>query len=329
MRFFWPVYFCVAVAGTVGVYVTAPLARSYVPDFIKIAVVPESPDSNTAVPPVVVMKIVPSTAKTVRPRRVTPDIASVAPAARKVETVTEQTSGAGLPRIETVDELPPALNGIYFVRRGDTPGWGMAHQRASVYKLDGSYSGNIVAGTLVEYCDLKKSSKGTMVECVVIMDRRRSEQVLVSSTELRLFTGSYEKLSGRQIADLKKYYVLNGKIAERKSELLKIAAAKNPYFSQYEAAHKKLMSHIDRVKELIDQRDKATGLIKMRLEDQLRTMKYEDGRVRAEYDAIHKKFREWKEQNADAVAKPEKDPEIIKFSGEMAELRKRVPGLAI
>lgn len=230
---------------------------------------------------------------------------------------------------EILDELPPALNGIYIVRRGDTPSWGMAHQRASVYKLDGTHSGQIAAGTLVEYRELKKSSKGTMVECIVLMDGRRSEPVLISAKELRLFTGSYEKLSPRQMADLKSYYVLSGKIADRKNELLKIAGAKNPHFAQYEAAHTKLMEHINRAKELSEQRDKATGLIKMRLEDQLRTMKHDEGRLRVAYDAIHKKFRDWKDQNADVLAKPDNDPEIIRVRDEMAELRKRVPGLAI
>ena len=37
MRFFWPVYISVAAAATAGMYVAAPLARPYVPDFLQPA----------------------------------------------------------------------------------------------------------------------------------------------------------------------------------------------------------------------------------------------------------------------------------------------------
>ncbi|MDD4102225.1 MAG: hypothetical protein PHU80_06280 [Kiritimatiellae bacterium] len=305
----------------------APLARPYVSAFLKPAVASAPAAASAAARPAAVLKTVTPADATVRPRMASVDAAASAPAVVRVETSVEKSSGSVLPKVHEVDELPPALNGIYLARRNDTPGWGMTHQRASVYKLDGSHAGHIAAGTLVEFRALKKSSKGTMVECIVLMEGRRSEPVLVSSKELRLFTGSYEKLSARQMDDLTKYYVLSGKVADRKNELLKIAGAKNPHFNQYEAAHKKLMGHIEKANGLAKQRDKATGLIKMRLEDQLRTMKHEEGRLRTEYDAVHKKFREWKEQNAGAIVKPDNDPQIVRFSDEMAALRPRVPGL--
>ncbi len=341
MRFFWPVYLSVAAAATVGVYVAAPMARPYVPDFLKPAANFKPNALPSIRPPAAVLKIVRSAAAPRRALRNLSGTESPVPEqpAQEQPAPEQPAQELHVPEKEAAQETPaaivagaeeemsPALNNIFLAGKNETPGWGVTHQRASVYKLDGSRAGHVAAGTLVRFRDFKKSSKGSMVECVVILEGRRSDPVLVSSKELRLFTGSFEKLSARQMDDLKKYYVLSGKVAERRNELLKIAAVKNPHFAQYEAAHKKLMSHIERANGLAAQRDAATGLARMRLEDQLRVMKNEEGRLRSEYNAVHKQFREWKERNADAVVKPENDPQIMRFRGEMAALRASLPGL--
>ena len=54
-----------------------------------------------------------------------------------------------------------------------------------------------------------------------------------------------------------------------------------------------------------------------------------DVAIRLEYDATHAKFRSWKEQHANELAKPENDPEVLKWEQEMRVLRSSVPGLAI
>jgi hypothetical protein len=331
MRFFWLIYICVAVAATAGVYVAAPLARPYMPDFLKPAASAAKQAQTPSPPPPAVLSLKRRPAPQTRQYGNSGVSAGQIPSSPQVvQDSSPQPATVPLPAVPSVreaDEMPPALNGIYLARNNERPGWGMTHQRASIYALDGTHSGHVAAGTLVEFRDIKKSSKGQMVKCVVIVEGRRSEPVLISSKELRLFTGEFQKLSVRQMADLQKYYDLSGKVAERKNELLKIAASKNPHFQQYEAAHKKFMDHIDQANELMQQRDKATGLMKTRLEDKLRTMKHAEGRLRAEYDAVHKKFREWKEKNPDALAKPESDPQITRLIGEMDELRPRIPGL--
>ncbi|MDD4622282.1 MAG: hypothetical protein PHG71_03500 [Kiritimatiellae bacterium] len=329
MRFFWPVYISVAAAATAGIYAAAPLARPYLPDFLKPAAPVKTAQSASPQSPGVLLLKARTPSRPQQTESGDPSEGRALSPPQTTQSPYPQPSPAPVaPSVSEEDELPPALNGIYLASGNERPGWGMTRLRASVYALDGTHSGHVAAGTLVEFRDIKKSSKGKMVECVVILEGRRSEPVLVSSKELRLFTGSFHKLSARQMGDLQKYYALSGKVAERKNELLKIAAAKNPHFRQYEAALKNLMEHIDRAGQLARQRDAATGLVKMRLEDQLRTMKHDEVRLRAEYDAAHKRFREWKEKNPDALAKPENDPQIMRFNDEMAALRPRVPGLA-
>ena len=64
------------------------------------------------------------------------------------------------------------------------------------------------------------------------------------------------------------------------------------------------------------------------IEDQLREMKMTEARLRREYDAAHLKFRAWKDQHAEEIAKPDEDPFVKQWAQQKAELIPRVPGLA-
>ena len=75
-------------------------------------------------------------------------------------------------------------------------------------------------------------------------------------------------------------------------------------------------------------RDRAMELEKTQLEDRLREMKIAETRLRMEYDAQLLKFRTWKQEHANEIAKPENDPDVKKWMQEMAALRPRIPGLA-
>jgi cell division septum initiation protein DivIVA len=88
------------------------------------------------------------------------------------------------------------------------------------------------------------------------------------------------------------------------------------------------MAHIESAKELAGKRDRATELEKTQLEDRLREMKIAETRLRTEYDAQLLKFRTWKQEHANEIAKPENDPDVKKWMQEMAALRPRIPGLA-
>lgn len=320
MRYFRIIYLVTAVVTTVGVYALAPYVAPYIPDFVKPVPAPaQGSGSNQSSSPGLVLK---RGGRTVIPPTGGRDIG---------EGSATDSTPATRPRVELSrdDETPPELNNIFLAKHSDTPGWGITHKPATVYHLNGVRAGKVDAGVLVEFRSRKSSSKGAMIECIVIMGEQRSQPVLLGAAELYLFTESYRKLSERQLSALQEYYAASGKILERKNTLLQIAASKNPHFLRYEAAYKKLMEHIRRAKELSAERDKVSGAAKMRIEDQLRVMKHEEGQIRKEYDAIHIKFRAWKEANSDAVAKPDQDPEIAELQKTMTALRTYVPGLAL
>ena len=301
-----------AVAGTAVVYVAAPLARPHVPAFMKFSAAP-APASG----------VQPSA--TARAQSPEPEAGRAAPPeSERAHTAPERPA----PEDAQLDEMPPALHGIYLAQRGEKPGWGVTHQRTVYYTLDGTRAGHVEGGALLDFHGTRTSSKGGMIECILQEENIPATPMLVSTSDVYLFTGDYRKLSPRQRQDLKAYYALCGKIAARKKELLQLAADKNPFFAEYQAAYKTLMAHIEKAKELSLKRDKASELEKMRIEDSLRQMKMTEAQFRKAYDAIHLKFRTWKEQHANEIAKPENDAQVQQWTQQRLALIPRVPGLA-
>ncbi len=304
MKFFWPIFLSSLVVGTVGMYMAAPFARPYVSGLFGSE------------------KAEPMAAETGTHEQIRTFTETHVPAPQPAATAAQTTAAAD-------DDTPPALVGVYPVGRGDRPGWGVTHQRATYYKPDGSRLGSVAGGVLFDFKESRQTSKGVMIEGLFFQNGATNGPYLVSRKDVHLFTASHEKMSARQLDALRAYYALSGKIGMRKTELLQASAAKNPHFTAYNEAYRVFTAHIAKGKELLAQRDKATELDRARLDDRLREMKVAETKIKADYEALHLKFREWKTQHAVELAKPENDPDVMRWTQEMAALRKIIPGLAL
>jgi len=316
MRFFWPCYFSAAVIGTAAVYVGAPFARPFLSGLRReapprearsaaaVAAAPEAREAGPAAPAAMPDAVAREGARSAPP----PPVRDARPA--------------------EAEETMPALLGIFLAQPKERPGWGVTRQQTAVFTPDGARLREIPAGTLLEFRGVRASSKGQMIECLLVQTDSLSPPPLVSGADVLLFTGSHKRLSARQRADLQAYYELNGRILRRKNELLQIAGAKNPHFAAYREAHAKLMGNIDRARELAARRDRLTDFEKMQAENHLRELKVSEARLRAEYDAIHARFREWKARHAEELPDPEKDPSVTAWRREMGERRASIAGLA-
>ncbi len=310
MRYFWPIYLSSALAATAVVYVGAPYARPFVEPFLP-APQQETEAAGTASPAV---------------RLKASDAAPVAVPSRQQQTAAAPAAVAD----PEEDESPPALKNIYLATPRDIPGWGVTHQQATYYQTDGSRVGTVPGGTLFACQQARRtSSKGMMVECRFLRNGETNGAFLVGRKDVHLFTGTHADLSRRQLEALQRYYSLAGQIGLKKNELLQQAAGRNPYFASYQAAYRAYMAQIDKAKAVADRRDSATELDRARIEEHLRELKVEEVRVKAAFDAAHQKFREWKDQHASELAKPENDPDIRRWTAERETLRKAVPGLTL
>lgn len=311
MKLSWPLYLSVFFLGTSGVYFAAPLARPYVATLLGKK--NETPQSSASL-----AEFAESIAEPIAPQQ---PAANVPP-----QATTEAPADTTGDEPEDTEPLP-GTRGIYVVSYGHKPEWGVSTQQTSYYKLDGSRLGDIQGGTLFTCKEARTSSKGVMVTCTFISGTLTNMVFLISKKDVCLFTGSPAALSPRQRTALQTYYELNGKIILRKNELFLASASKNPYFSEYKTAYNAYMSHIEKGKELLMQRDHAMNAERARLNLTLEEMKASETQLKTEYDIEHRKFSIWKNQHASQTINPEDDPDVQKWTQEMAPLHSVVPSL--
>jgi len=311
MKFFWPLYVSCFFIGTTGVYFAAPLARPHVATFLgKKTATPQSPSHLEGL-----AEAISDPAATLQPTT-------------EIPPQSQPATPPDPPPSEPDDsDPPPGVHDIFVVSYGHKPEWGISIQQTSYYKLDGARLGTVSGGTFFTYKETRPSSKGAMVACKFLSGTATNLFYLIGKKDVCLFTGSPADLSPRQRTALRAYYELNGKIIQRKNELLLTSSQKNPHFPEYKDAYTAYMSHIEKGKDLLMQRDRATNAERARLELQLGEMKMSEARLKTAYDAAHQKFRIWKNQHASQVDNPENDPNVQKWTREKAPFHAIVPSL--
>jgi hypothetical protein len=298
MRYFWPVYLSVAVAGTAAIYFIAPRFR------------PAEPGEAEKPEPVPV-----SVAKPLPP-----------PVAQQ-----PAAEAAAKPAAAGDDDfVSPAFSGIYIAKKGEASEWGIITKDCPSYTKDGSNIGQIRGGTLFAFKSFETSSKGAMVLCSVIGPAGPSSNVCLVKKEFALlFTGDYHKLPASRLEALKKYYALRGSVAQKKSDLLVAEAEKNPFFTEYQARYKVYNALVEKAKAMEKEMNASTGMTREKLLADLAKLRQEETSVSQTYNAIRQKYNDWKSQHVNVEQLVERNPDIVKWRGEMDKLIDLIPGLAI
>jgi hypothetical protein len=223
--------------------------------------------------------------------------------------------------------VSPALEGIYYARASEHPGWGVTHQKTSFYNEKGVYRGTLDSGEILTCLKGKVvSSKGDLLECQ--LRNSTNAPLHIARKDVHCFTGDYNKLAAKQIQMLSAYYQLNGKIAERRRKLLEDGAALNPHFQASKTAYQALISNIEEAKLLQQQLATATDSKKMALDESLRALKVKETGLKKAFEEIQKSFVEWKAKHASQLPNPETDPVIKKWNAEKQNMVSALPGLA-
>lgn len=223
---------------------------------------------------------------------------------------------------------PPALLGIFRVVGREKPKWGVVRIKTNFYDSEGKRLGKVPGGVILNFLEARKSSKGTMVLCKFQYKGKVYGPYLLKRTDISLFTGNYSDLSETQRKNFEEYYKIRGLMEERKVEVMQQIAIRNPHYTQYKAAYDKYINHIEDAKELTAKRDKAEGLRRSSLDDQLRLMKNQEAALKKTYDQIQAKYKTWKTANASELPDSNADPQVKEYRLEMRRIAKLIPGLA-
>ena len=305
MKKFWIPFVLILISGTTAIYCLAPRCSSVIMPFVPQWMKPQDPSlaSTTFITNRVAATLLPK------------DPPPKAPP-KKIEVLPEDDSF-----------VSPALEGIYYARANEHPGWGVTYQKTLYYNEKGTCLGTIDSGEILNCLTGKiASSKGALLEC---QPRGSTNAPLfVTRKDVHFFTGDYNKLAAKQIQMLVSYYQLTSKIAERRRKILEDGASLNPHFQASRAAYIALTKNIEEAKLLQQQQATATDSKKMALDEALRALKIKETGLRKTFDEIQNSFVEWKRQHASQIPNPETDATIKIWTAEKQKLIAGLPGLA-
>ena len=185
MRKFWIPFIFILVSGTVALYYTAPICSAWIMPFIPNWMKPQ--DTTLVSTTYTTNKVVGTLLQKETPQNIPQ---------KKKEVLPEDDSF-----------VSPALEGIYYARSNEHPGWGVTFKKTSYYSQKGANLGTIEGGEIFSCLKGKLvSSKGDLIEC----QPRSSTNtpLLIARKDAYFFTGDYNKLATKQVLLLITYYQL-------------------------------------------------------------------------------------------------------------------------
>ncbi|MCL2104446.1 MAG: hypothetical protein FWH21_05245 [Kiritimatiellaeota bacterium] len=211
---------------------------------------------------------------------------------------------------------------------GPTSGWGFTKSPTPYYTLDGKNLGILPGGVLFDFSSVKTSSKNMVFEAKVKQGDDWTGPFLLDCTSLAVFEGKPDTIPSEILSDLTEYYSIKAKIAERKAEIEKTTHERSPHFASAKRAQERYAESIKQATELNEKAEKQTGPARSKSLDQLRALKYEQARIKAEADKEAASYKVWKEANPLAPEVFRDDPVLAALESQLAPLKVKLGALA-
>jgi len=211
---------------------------------------------------------------------------------------------------------------------GPTSGWGFTKSPTPYYTVDGKNLGTLPGGTLLDYSSVKTTSKNMVLVAKVKQGGDWTGPFLLDCSSLAIFEGKPDTVDPEIVSDLTQFFTLKAKVAERKAEIEKTEYEKNAHFQSAKRAQERYAKSISDAKELSDKAEKQTGAARTKSLTQLREMKSEQTRIKAEADKEAANYKAWKLANTIPPARFQADPEIVALEKQLAPLKTKLGALA-
>jgi len=210
---------------------------------------------------------------------------------------------------------------------GPKNGWGFVMAASPYYTPQGKNCGKLPGGTLFKYTDVKESSRNAMLVCSVKLGESWEGPILLDCTDVAAYEGSPETLAPATVKNLGVYYTLNGRVADRKEELLDAKLAKNPHYEAAKQAQKAYQDSITKAAAMEKQMNTLTGPSKAKADEALRALKYEQVRIKAAADAAALAYKTWKESHPVDPGVLAADPQLMALEKERQAAKAAVASL--
>jgi len=220
------------------------------------------------------------------------------------------------------EDVPGMVSKFTFV--GSKTGWGLVKTSAYYYSPQGKNLGTLPGGTLFTYTDVKDSSKNTVLVSTVKRNEKWDGPYLLDCTDIVSFEGTLDKVSPTLLKDLTDYFTIKGKIAERKAALSEDVAASNPYYKTAKQSMQVYQDSIAKAAEMEKQMSTLSGARKIKADEALRALKYEQVRIKTKADQATAAYKAWKDAHPADFSKIETDPQLRDLEKEFQAVATKV-----
>ena len=193
---------------------------------------------------------------------------------------------------------------------GPKNGWGFLQAPAPYYSPTGKNLGSLPGGTCFKYTGVETASAMPLLVSTVRNGERWEGPYLLGCRSLALFEGAPDALDAETLRNLAEYFTLMGKVAERKAALAQALRTDNPHAEAAQRARQAYRESIEKAGELEQQRASLTGARKTKADDDLRALKYEQVRLKADADRADADYAAWNAAHPLNPAKQAADPQL-------------------
>ncbi len=240
----------------------------------------------------------------------------------KAKKEPKPASTAGEPKKEVAPPEP--------VFSGPKSGWGVVSVASAFYGNDGQNLGKVDAGTLLTYSAVKQSSKSfVLVSKIQVSANTWDGPFLIEAPDVVLFSGELEQMSPKMIGDLKAYYALKGKIAQRKEEIEEKAQARNPHFETAKLWQQRYAESVEKAADMEVKANDLKGPAKSKMLDELRSLKYEQARLKTQADKEAVNYKAWKDQNPISPSLFSSDAELKALNVQLKEAKEKIKDVVV
>lgn len=220
--------------------------------------------------------------------------------------------------------LSQATEKIIFI--GPKAGWGFVKKMCAHYSPEGKNLGELKAGTLFKYRDVKSTSKSDMLLASLRDGSGWHGSYLLPCSEVAAYEGDPETVDIQIVEDLRTYFLLKGEHDQYREELLTREYKKNPYYAAYQQASDQYTQSVEKANQLTDDLEQLSGISKTRAYGELRKLKYSQSKLKVNLQQIGADYKAWKQQHPidpDLI----QDEKICSLQRRIDEVKRRVANL--
>lgn len=249
------------------------------------------------------------------------------PLRERQEQAGSLSGNSGLSTTPATPRQPATTTKTQVLYMGPKQGWGIMKKTAPYYTPQGKNLGTLPGGTVFRYNDVRSSERNSMLVSMIRRNTSWEGPFLLDCAMVAGYEGDPDSLDPQVVANLRQYFTISDSIELRRKELLEQTRSNVPELAAARKAHAAWQESIKKAAELEQQAQGLTGFRKTRANEELRKLKYEQVRLKAESDSKTAAYTAWKQANPLHEAALERDPKLLQLKQQLAECHVKVANL--